>query len=57
MELIFNESDVEKLLIEKAQSMGIQANKVNFHASYGRFDRAEVYFEEEQTNPASERPT
>lgn len=43
MELIFKEDDIKKLLLDKAQSMGIPANKVEFHTSYGRFERAEVF--------------
>lgn len=62
IEVTFDEKDIEELLIEKVQSMGVKANKCSVHASFGRFDKAEVWFEEPiQPAPAQEpevpRPT
>ena len=46
MKLIFDPSDIEQMLIEKAKSMGLDADTVEIDTGYGYFKSAKVFKKE-----------
>lgn len=52
MKLVFDQKDIEQMLIEKAKAMGVDANDVKFDTNYSIFVGATVSF----VKPEVEQP-